>query len=131
MPGASAGQKDRASLSFGSDGLRVTTPVASHPASPSARSGGLPQLDPIACARISTCATCSGGKKVRFVGSGGTLTDNQVTVATAGTYRMTVAYLDRDGPQAQISANGAAPQTVSFPPTGTSPRSEQGPSTCS
>jgi hypothetical protein len=69
-------------------------------------------------ARISTCATCSGGKKVGYVGSGGTLTFNQVTVAAAGTYRVTVAYLDGDGRQAQISANGGAPQTVSFTPTG-------------
>jgi hypothetical protein len=41
-----------------------------------------------------------------------------VTVATAGTYHVTVAYLDGDGRQAQISVNGAAPQTVSFTPTG-------------
>jgi Alpha galactosidase A/NPCBM-associated, NEW3 domain of alpha-galactosidase/Alpha galactosidase C-terminal beta sandwich domain/Carbohydrate binding module (family 35) len=67
---------------------------------------------------VATCPTCSGGEKVGFVGVGGTLTFNGVNAPTAGTYQVTVAYLDGSGRQAQISVNGAAPQTVSFTPTG-------------
>jgi hypothetical protein len=69
---------------------------------------------------VASCTACSGGKKVGFVGSGGTLTFNGVTAPSAGTYQVTIAYLDGSatGRQAQISVNGGAPQTVSFAPTG-------------
>ena len=71
-------------------------------------------------AAVASCATCSGGSKVGFVGEGGTLTFNGVSVASAGTYQVTIAYLDGSatGRQATISVNGGAPQTVSFTPTG-------------
>ena len=69
---------------------------------------------------VASCTTCSGGKKVGFIGSGGTLTFNGVTAPSAGTYQVTIAYLDGSatGRQAQISVDGGAPQTVSFTPTG-------------
>src|SRR5205823_2933553 len=69
---------------------------------------------------VASCATCSGGAKVGFVGSGGTLTVNGVAAPSTGSYRVTIAYLDGSatGRQAQISVNGGAPQTVSFTPTG-------------
>ena len=71
-------------------------------------------------AAVASCSTCSGGEKVGFVGQGGTLTFNGVNVASAGTYQVTIAYLDGSatGRQATISVNGGAPQTVSFTPTG-------------
>jgi hypothetical protein len=71
-------------------------------------------------AAVASCPTCSGGSKVGFVGAGGTLTFNGVNVASAGTYQVTIAYLDGSatGRQATISVNGGAPQTVSFTPTG-------------
>jgi hypothetical protein len=71
-------------------------------------------------AKAADCANCSGGQKVGFVGNGGTLTFNGVTAATAGTYRVTVAYLDGSttGRHATVSVNGAAPQTLTFAPTG-------------
>ena len=71
-------------------------------------------------ASISSCDTCSGGSKVGFVGAGGTLTFTGVTVPTAGTYPVIVAYLDGSdsGRQATISVDGGAPQTVKFTPTG-------------
>jgi hypothetical protein len=69
-------------------------------------------------ARLATCAACSGGQKVGFVGNGGTLTFNNVIVATAGTYLVTIYYLNGPpGRQATLSVNGAAPQTLSFTPT--------------
>jgi hypothetical protein len=43
-----------------------------------------------------------------------------VTAPAAGTYQVTIAYLDgsASGRQAMISVNGGAPQTVSLTPTG-------------
>lgn len=55
-----------------------------------------------------------------FVGEGGTLTFTGVTVPTDGDYAVTIAYLDGSatGRQADVSANGGAPQTITFTPTG-------------
>jgi hypothetical protein len=71
-------------------------------------------------AKVATCAACSGGQKVGFIGSGGTLTFNGVTAASAGMYQVTVSYLDGSttGRQATVSVNGGAPQTLTFTPTG-------------
>jgi hypothetical protein len=70
-------------------------------------------------ATLADCGNCSGGQKVGFVGNGGVLTFTGVTVATAGTYPVTVSYLDGSatGRQATLSVNGAAPQTLTFTPT--------------
>jgi Alpha galactosidase A/Alpha galactosidase C-terminal beta sandwich domain/NPCBM-associated, NEW3 domain of alpha-galactosidase/Alpha-galactosidase, CBM13 domain len=69
---------------------------------------------------VQTCTTCYGGGKVGFVGEGGTLTFNNVTVQTAGTYNVTIVYCDGSatGRQATVSVNGGAAQTLSFTPTG-------------
>jgi Alpha galactosidase A/Alpha galactosidase C-terminal beta sandwich domain/NPCBM-associated, NEW3 domain of alpha-galactosidase/Alpha-galactosidase, CBM13 domain len=69
---------------------------------------------------VASCSTCSGGDKVGFVGSGGTLTFNGVTAPAAGSYQVTIAYLDGSatGRQAMISVTGGTPQMVSFTPTG-------------
>jgi hypothetical protein len=66
-----------------------------------------------------SCSTCYGGEKVGFVGEGGTLTFDDVTVATAGTYAVTIIYCDDSatGRQATLSVDGAA-QALSFTPTG-------------
>jgi hypothetical protein len=67
-----------------------------------------------------SCSTCYGGEKVGFVGEGGTLTFNNVTVATAGTYAVTIIYCDGSttGRQATVSVDGGAAQALSFTPTG-------------
>jgi len=69
---------------------------------------------------VQSCTTCSGGAKVGFVGEGGTLTFNDVTAPSAGTYQVTIAYCDGSatGRQATISVNGGPAQTLSFTPTG-------------
>jgi chitinase len=71
-------------------------------------------------ARVASCGACSGGSKVGYVGSGGTLTVNGVSVSTAGTYAVTIAYCDgsTSGRQATVSVNGGTAQTISFSPTG-------------
>ncbi len=69
-------------------------------------------------ARVSSCSACSGGKKVGFVGNGGTLTFNNVTAPSDGSYNVTIAYLDGEGRQADVSVNGGAGQLVQFTSTG-------------
>jgi hypothetical protein len=67
-----------------------------------------------------TCATCSGGAKIGFVGQGGTLTFTGVSVSSAGTYQVTIVYCDGSaaGRQATVSVDGGAAQALSFTPTG-------------
>jgi hypothetical protein len=69
-------------------------------------------------ARLSSCTGCSGGRKVGFVGSGGTVTFNGVAAPADGTYWLTIYYADGDGRQAQLIVNGVTAQTLSFTPTG-------------
>jgi hypothetical protein len=71
-------------------------------------------------ARVASCGGCSGGQKVGYVGSGGTLTFNGVSVPSDGTYNVTIAYCDgsTDGRQADISVDGGPAQLLSFTPTG-------------
>src|SRR5205807_8618784 len=67
---------------------------------------------------VQSCPTCSGGAKAGFVGNGGTLTFNNINVASAGTYRVTLVYCSGDPRPAMISVNGGTPQALSFPSTG-------------
>jgi hypothetical protein len=69
-------------------------------------------------ARISSCSACSGGKKVGYVGSGGTLTFNGIAAPTDGDYNVTIAYLDGQGRQAYVTVDDGAPQLLSFTSTG-------------
>ncbi len=69
--------------------------------------------------RLGSCAACSGGQKVGFIGNGAanhvTL---PVTAATAGAKTMTIQYLLSGTRAFSISVNGGAAQTVTL--TGTS-----------
>jgi Alpha galactosidase A/NPCBM-associated, NEW3 domain of alpha-galactosidase/Alpha galactosidase C-terminal beta sandwich domain/Carbohydrate binding module (family 35) len=69
---------------------------------------------------LASCPTCYGGEKVGFVGEGGTLTYNDVSVPASGTYQVTIIYCDGSatGRQADIAVDGGAPQLLSFTPTG-------------
>ena len=69
---------------------------------------------------VQSCSGCSGGLAVGYIGNNsGTLTVN-VSVATAGSYSLTIAYVNGDSSArtAQVTVDSGAPQTVSFPPTG-------------
>jgi len=66
-------------------------------------------------AAVAACTTCSGGKKVRFIGDGAAnyVIINKVSAASAGSYTLTV-YGVVDGTRSfSVSVNGAAPVTVS------------------
>jgi hypothetical protein len=69
---------------------------------------------------VQACTTCYGGQKVGYVGEGGTLTFNSVTVPVTGTYNVTLVYCDGSstGRQADIAADGGTAQLLSFTPTG-------------
>jgi hypothetical protein len=69
---------------------------------------------------VQSCSTCYGGEKVGFVGEGGTLTFNDVSVPAAGSYQLTIVYCDGSatGRQADITVDGGTPQLLSFTPTG-------------
>jgi hypothetical protein len=75
-------------------------------------------------AAVISCPSCSGGSRVGYLGTKAgyptsTLTFTNVTVSTSGTYQVVVAYTNgADTRQAEISVNGGAVQTVSFPSTG-------------
>jgi hypothetical protein len=64
-------------------------------------------------ATISSCSTCSGGQKVGNLALGGSLQFNTVTVASAGSYNVTVSYVDgSSGRQLNVSANGGPVQIL-------------------
>jgi hypothetical protein len=69
---------------------------------------------------VASCSTCYGGEKVGYVGEGGTLTYNDVSVPASGTYQVTIIYCDGSatGRQADITVDGGPPQLLSFTPTG-------------
>ncbi|WP_211472592.1 carbohydrate-binding protein [Collimonas humicola] len=69
---------------------------------------------------VANCQPCSGGRDVGYIGNGGTLVFNGVAAPSTASYTITIGYVNGDaGPRsAQVSFNGAAPVTVSFPSTG-------------
>jgi len=101
------------------DGFSVS-PSATAPSLATAYQAAAPGNTLAGGAVVQSCATCYGGEKVGYVGEGGTLTFNDVSVPAAGTYRVTLVYCDGSatGRQADISVNGGTPQLLSFTPTG-------------
>ncbi|ACU75354.1 glycoside hydrolase family 18 [Catenulispora acidiphila DSM 44928] len=70
-------------------------------------------------AKVVTCAACSGGARVGYLGGTGTLTMKNITVATAGSYQVTIAYTNGDTGNLRImlSVNGGANATFTGAPT--------------
>ncbi len=110
---AAAGDPGQATF----DGLGVTGTVAS-PALATSYEAEAPANTLAGGAVVSACSTCSGGAKVGYVGNGGTLTFNNVSVPTAGTYRVTLLYATDGVRPGVIAADGGTGQTLSFPSTG-------------
>jgi alpha-galactosidase len=75
---------------------------------------------------VQSCTSCSGGKNVGYVGNGGTLKFNNVSVSSAGSHKLVISYIDGDTSTygvgtyrvADISINGGASFAVSFAATG-------------
>ncbi|MFF1303329.1 ricin-type beta-trefoil lectin domain protein [Streptomyces sp. NPDC058307] len=70
----------------------------------------------------ATCANCSGGSLVGWIGNGSanTLTIRNVNASTSGVKLATIAYVNGDSTArtATLQVNGQQPTVVSFPPTG-------------
>jgi hypothetical protein len=79
---------------------------------------------------VSSCASCSGGSDVGYIGNGnggnGTLQFNNIHVSTAGSHQLVISYVNGDSSSfgtgsyraASMSVNGGSASTVSFPATG-------------
>ncbi|HVU70263.1 MAG TPA: carbohydrate-binding protein, partial [Ktedonobacteraceae bacterium] len=69
---------------------------------------------------VSSCSSCSGGEKVGYIGNGGTLTFNGVSASSAGSYTVTIYYLNGESGNrtASLSVNGGSSTTLTFSPTG-------------
>ena len=94
--------------------LTLTTPAAGGPASYEAES---PANTIGGGAQIASCSGCSGGEKVGDLGGTGYLTFNNVTAPRAGTYLMTVSYVDGDSSRTGlVTADGT---TFELPLPGT------------
>jgi hypothetical protein len=68
-------------------------------------------------ASVYSCSGCPGGQKVGYLGGGGTLTYPDIDVPAAGTYLMTLTYVDGDtGRTSIVTVNG---QPFDLPTAGT------------
>ncbi|ANE45667.1 hypothetical protein SY83_04410 [Paenibacillus swuensis] len=66
-----------------------------------------------------TCASCSGGSKVGYLGNGGTLQFNNIAGGTGGTASLTIYYTAGDATRAAtLNVNGSDVTTVQFPSSG-------------
>ncbi|MCZ4098585.1 glycoside hydrolase family 75 protein [Streptomyces sp. H39-C1] len=66
---------------------------------------------------ITSCAHCSGGKKLSYLGSGGTATFNNVAKAAAGSYTMSVSFMSVGQSRSAVVTVNGVNQTVSFAAT--------------
>ena len=90
-----------------SSAVTLTTPAADGPTSYEAEASTNRLTG---SASIAGCSPCSGGAKVGNLGGGSYLTFTTVTVPKAGTYLMTMSYVDGDSSrQAIMTANGGVP----------------------
>jgi chitodextrinase len=70
-------------------------------------------------ATVANSASCSGGKKVSYIGNNtGTLQFNNVNAPAAGSYVMTIYFLTAVTRNLTITVNGGTAQTVSFGSSG-------------
>jgi hypothetical protein len=66
---------------------------------------------------VVSCATCSGGSKVGWIGNGAALAVNQVGTGAAANHTLTISYSSAVSRNATITVNGGTPITVNFPAT--------------
>ncbi|UXX91556.1 glycoside hydrolase family 75 protein [Streptomyces sp. AD2-2] len=99
-----------------------STPPSSPPPTSPPPSGGNVSYEAEAAAlaggtTVTSCAHCSGGQKLSYLGNGGTATFNNISEPAAGSYTMTVSFMSvGQARTAVITVNGVK-QTVSFPET--------------
>ncbi|MEV6791881.1 carbohydrate-binding protein [Streptomyces sp. NPDC051320] len=69
-------------------------------------------------AAVTSCAACSGGKKVGDLYLGGRLQFNDITVKKPGIYTVTIAYGSGDPRSVTVYSNSGNGSTAKFPSTG-------------
>jgi endo-1,4-beta-D-glucanase Y len=68
-------------------------------------------------ARVSSCAHCSGGKRVGNLGNGGTVTFKDISEAGAGDQTLTIYYQSPAAPLSAVITVDGVDKTVAFPAT--------------
>ncbi|WP_329173074.1 glycoside hydrolase family 75 protein [Streptomyces sp. NBC_01477] len=102
--------------------LNGGTPPTSPPPTTPPPSGGSTSYEAEAATlaggtTVTSCAHCSGGKKLSYLGNGGTATFTNVSEPAAGSYTMSISFMSvGQARTAVVTVNGTA-QTVSFPET--------------
>ncbi|WP_328914039.1 MULTISPECIES: glycoside hydrolase family 75 protein [unclassified Streptomyces] len=117
-------QKALDSLGASMNGTTPPTspPPTTPPPSTSPPSGGNTSYEAEAAAlaggtTITSCAHCSGGQKLSYLGNGGTATFNNVTEPAAGSYTMSISFMSVGQARTAVVTVNGVNQTVSFPET--------------
>jgi hypothetical protein len=105
-----------------SGGTPPTTPPPSTPPSTTPPTGGNNSYEAEAAnlaggTTITSCAHCSGGKKLSYLGNGGTATFTGISEPAAGSYNMTVSFMSVGQARTAVVTVNGVNQTVSFPAT--------------
>jgi len=66
---------------------------------------------------VTSCAHCSGGEKISYLGNGGTATFSGVSEPAAGSYTMAVSFMSVGQARSAVVTVNGVNQTVSFPET--------------
>ncbi|WP_405854200.1 glycoside hydrolase family 75 protein [Streptomyces sp. NBC_01515] len=99
-----------------------TTPPTSPPPTSPPPGGGNVSYEAEAAAlaggtTVTSCAHCSGGQKLSYLGNGGTATFNNVSEPAAGSYTMSVSFMSVGQARTAVVTVNGVKQTVSFPET--------------
>lgn len=109
----------------GPTATKTNTPVATATTQPTATRTPTPGPDPSSYeaeaggntlaggAVVANCASCSGGKKVGYVGNNsGTLQFNGVNAPSSGSYTLTLYFTSAESRSVQMSVNGGGATTI-------------------
>ncbi|MFJ3894873.1 glycoside hydrolase family 75 protein [Streptomyces sp. NPDC090083] len=99
----------------------TTPPTSPPPTSPPSGGGGVSYEAEAATlaggTTVTNCAHCSGGKKLSYLGSGGTATFSNVSEPAAGSYTMSVSFMSVGQARSAVVTVNGVKQTVNFPET--------------
>ncbi|MEW1644097.1 glycoside hydrolase family 75 protein [Streptomyces sp. NPDC091219] len=99
----------------------TTPPTSPPPTSPPPGGGGVSYEAEAATlaggTTVTNCAHCSGGKKLSYLGSGGTATFSNVSEPAAGSYTMSVSFMSVGQARSAVVTVNGVKQTVNFPET--------------
>ncbi|HVV23889.1 MAG TPA: CBM35 domain-containing protein, partial [Pseudonocardiaceae bacterium] len=97
-----------------SQGVDVTTPAVGGPVTYEAEASGNTLGGG---SQVYSCAGCSGGHKVGYIGGGGYLVYNGIQAPAAGTYLVRLSYVDGDSSRTAVLTVDGTPVEVPLPGT--------------